>query len=338
MHSTLLFRFRPRLRTLVSLGAMTLSLAACSDEPFALDVPEAVDRVEVSPNAATLQVGQSHTLRAAPAAADGRILLGRQIDWSSSDSTIASVDALGAVVAKKPGAIWITARSGGRSGTARIDIFAPTAPVASIEVQQGPVTVQRGGVRQLQAVLRAADGTVLHGRHLTWSSGSPGAVSVDTAGRIIAYHLGTAWITVASEGKTARVEVIVEPAPEYHLRSAGGSALPADVYSGSYTLPDGTVRQVRGTVTDGFLWLTDDGRYLMTVMRISYEDGVARPGNAFYDQGEYTRSASGELHFRSIGGMPMSGGISGRVTQAGVSLTHRVYMDGPAVTFEYEKQ
>jgi hypothetical protein len=326
----------------LTLTSITLALAGCGDDPLSPERGSGSDvgvaRVAVSPDAATLEVGQVRALHATPTAADGRVLTGRQVSWSSSDPAIASIDAAGAVVARQAGSVWITASIGGRSGTARIEVAAPGAPVESIEPQADSVVLQRGGVRQLGATLRAANGDILTGRYVAWSSESPGMVRVDSAGRILAYHVGTTWITVSSEGKSARIKVIVQSAPEYHLRSAAGQPLPAEVYAGSYTLPDGEVRQVRGTVTDGFLWLTDEGRYLMTVMRVTYENGVATVGNAFYDQGEYTRGATGELHFRSIDGMGMPGGITGRLTETGLMLTHTVYMDGTPVTFVYEKQ
>jgi hypothetical protein len=321
-------------RRFALLATLALVLPACNDN--LIDPQERVDEVIVSPEITFLQVGESRTLQAAPHAADGRLLSGRQISWRSSDASVATVDGAGRVVAIRDGSVWISAIADGRSGKARVDVFTPFVPVDSVHVQQDSVVLQRGGVRQLQATVRAADGHILTDRHLTWSSSHPGKVQVDASGRILAYHVGTERITVTSEGKTSRIKVIVQPAPEFHLRSAAGNPLPAEVYTGNYTLPDGTVRQVRGTVTDGFLWLTDDGRFLMTVMRVTYENGVATGSNAYYNQGEYTRSATGELSFRPDGVAPAL--FTGRVTESGVSLTHSVYMDGPPVTFLYERQ
>lgn len=329
----------PRLRALFTMAAVVLTLAACSDDPLSPGstpgTGAAVDHVTVTPEATLLEMGQVQVLRAAPTAADGRLLVGRQVAWSSSDPAVASVDAQGAVTARQAGAVWISASSGGRSGRARIEVFTPFVSVASVQIEPDSVVLQVGGIRKIRALARAADGSVLSDRHVVWSGGDPAVASLDVDGNVIARGVGTTWVVATIEGRTSRAKVTVRPATELHLRSAAGSTLPAEVYAGSYTLPDGAVRQVRGTVTDGFLWLTDDGRYRISVMRVTYEDGVQKGSNAFYDHGTYTRSATGELAFQSDF---MVNRFTGRETGTGLSLLQNVYMDAAPVRFIWEWQ
>ena len=106
------------------------------------------------------------------------------------------------------------------------------APVASVSVTPGTVALEIGENRQLTAVTRDADGSVLDGRVVSWSSSRPDLVTVTSAGRVTAVAAGTAIVTGASEGRSASAIVTVN-AP------ASGSD-PEDPHAGYYVSPAGS--------------------------------------------------------------------------------------------------
>ncbi len=88
-----------------------------------------------------------------------------------------------------------------------------TKPVATVTVEApstAPLTVP--ATEQLEATLRAADGTVLTGRSLSWSTSDETVAAVDASGLVTAVARGSATITATSEGQSGAVTLTVFPA------------------------------------------------------------------------------------------------------------------------------
>jgi uncharacterized protein YjdB len=84
-----------------------------------------VSRVEVVPDSANLSSGQRLQLEARLFDAGGNPLSGREVDWNSSNTSVAQVNGNGRVTARTvllPQTVTITATSEGVSGTARIRV------------------------------------------------------------------------------------------------------------------------------------------------------------------------------------------------------------------------
>jgi hypothetical protein len=70
-----------------------------------------------------------------------------------------------------------------------------------------------GATTQLSATARDAQGNVLTGRTITWSTSSQGVATVSTNGLVTAAAVGAAQIRATSEGKTGEVTITVEALP-----------------------------------------------------------------------------------------------------------------------------
>ena len=84
--------------------------------------PVPVNAVSVSPGSASLALGDTTTLHVSLTDATGSVILGRAIDWTSSDQGVATVLATGLVRAIAPGSTTITATCEGHSGTAVVTV------------------------------------------------------------------------------------------------------------------------------------------------------------------------------------------------------------------------
>jgi hypothetical protein len=189
--------------------------------------------------------------------------------WSSSNASVAQVDGSGRVSAVAAGNATITATSGGRSGTAQVTVNAapppPPAPVVSVEVTPSRRTLEVGGSFDFDAIVRAADGTQLQGKQVSWNSSAPSVASVDGNGLVTAKKAGEATITATSEGKSGTAEVTVNdppppPAPA-KLEYVSGDDQEAD---GGKQLKDPLVVRIvdaQGSPVAGVQvrWSTDDG-------------------------------------------------------------------------------
>src|SRR5688500_9346979 len=70
--------------------------------------------VEISPNPVTVFMGDTIRLTATPKDQTGNPLAGRKVTWSSTATTVATVDSLGTVVAKTSGTATIVATVEGK--------------------------------------------------------------------------------------------------------------------------------------------------------------------------------------------------------------------------------
>src|SRR5690606_19936094 len=85
--------------------------------------PPGFKSVTISPEQWTAtQVGTRYTFAVEVINDDDQEVIDAPVTWTSSDPTVASVDAQGEVTALKAGAVTITARAGIRESTARVDV------------------------------------------------------------------------------------------------------------------------------------------------------------------------------------------------------------------------
>ena len=83
----------------------------------------AVNRVEVTPAATTVDVGAPpFRLTATVYDSRGNVIPGAQVAWASSDTRIATVDNTGRVRGVAPGSVIVTATSGDKAGTALVTV------------------------------------------------------------------------------------------------------------------------------------------------------------------------------------------------------------------------
>ena len=179
---------------LVLSGALVLMVAGCGSPSG----PAAVASVTVSQESVTLPIGTTQQLTATVRDAAGNVLSDRTVTWSSSATTIVTVDATGLealVTGVAAGSVTITATSEGKSGTATVEV----AAVASVTVSPPTVKLQGSGTVQLTATVRNAEGSVLSGYPVTWRSTNTNCVTVDATGLITMGHPPGADIIATAE-------------------------------------------------------------------------------------------------------------------------------------------
>lgn len=181
-----------------------------------------VTSVDVTPQTAQLTAGQTAKLNATPRDASGNALTGRSISWSSSNTSIASVDITGTVTGVAAGNATITASSEGKSATAAITVKPVIAPVAvaTVSIASAPDTIEAWDPTTLAATTRDAKDSLLTGRVIRWSTSNPAVAVIDSVtGVLTGIDRGTITVTATSEGKIGtRSQVLVI---KYRSISAG---------------------------------------------------------------------------------------------------------------------
>ena len=172
---------QPQFRKLLLLAA-SFAVVACNDNgPTEIPGLDVVS-VELTPASHTIAVGDSLVLNAYPKNEDGVVLGGRQIIWSSADTAVARVSPRveSAVIrARAPGTVEITANVEGRAGKATVTIVAAEPAIATLQIVGGADTTRIGNQHRYDAIARAADGSVISGRTITWQISEPELMTLD---------------------------------------------------------------------------------------------------------------------------------------------------------------
>ncbi len=201
-----------------------------------------VGSVTVQPTTLTLTQNTSQQLSAVVRDVDDQILP-RLVTWSTSNPGLATVTAAGVVAGLNPGAVTITATSGGQSGTA--DVTVVKATVISLTLQPSPASIRVGTTMTVTATPKDASGLPLTGHVVTWKSSSNQIATVTSAGAVTGVAPGRATITATCEGVNATVTVDVGvPVGSVSLAPATAN-LPVGL---TLTLAP-TVKDANGTVT-----------------------------------------------------------------------------------------
>ena len=202
----------PRVQRLAAITAiLAFVLPACtSDGGGGTDVVP-VASVVVTPPQSTIPALLTVQLTASVRDASGGVLTGKQVTWTSSSTSVATVSTNGLVTGVAEGTATITATSEGVGGTAQVVVTA--AGVASVDVQPSAESVIVGGTVQLTATPRDAAGGSLTGRTVTWSSSDDAIATVDGNGLVATAAVGEATITATSEGTSGSATITVLPVP-----------------------------------------------------------------------------------------------------------------------------
>jgi hypothetical protein len=141
----------------------------------------------------------------------GGVVPGVRVGWTSTDTSVASVDSAGSVVARTPGATTIVAAAGGRIAQARV--LVRPRPAAIQLAGDSVARLPEGGTARLVARVVDARRHPVLGQSLALRSGDPAVATVDSLARLTAVTAGRTVVTVASGDLTAELPLEVYPVP-----------------------------------------------------------------------------------------------------------------------------
>lgn len=185
-----------------------------------------VTAVTVSPNTISMSAGAHVQLTAAVSPSNAT---NNQVNWSTGNPAIASVNSTGQVTAIAPGNTVITATAvdGGKANTASITVT--SVPVTGVELP--PVTpIYVGGSIQINPVISPANAT---NRNVSWTSSNPSVATISATGLITGKTTGATSIIVATEDghytDTATYNITVAPSAKFKAGVSWSSEyLPGD--------------------------------------------------------------------------------------------------------------
>lgn len=188
--------------TAVSIGNATITAttndgtdlsASCSVEVYW----NAVTGISVTPTTETIYVGENTTLTATVAPANAS---NKAVTWSSSNTSVATVDANGVVTGVSVGSATITATTADGGYTASAIITVDPVHVTGVTLNSNNINLiidgSNYGSRQLTATVNPSNAT---NKNVTWNSTNTSVASVTQNGLVTAVGKGSTDIIVTTE-------------------------------------------------------------------------------------------------------------------------------------------
>ena len=166
-----------------------------------------------------VNVGGTTKLTATVDAADAA-----KVVWSSTNPSVAKIDADGTVTGVASGSVEAIATMNGKEiGRIKLDVVVPAVEVTGVTLTINPTSIAAGQAAVATAVVtpdNASDKTV------TFKSSNEAVAAVNAQGVVAGIAPGTATITATtSNGKTATAEIKVESIPVTAIKISGNSEI-----------------------------------------------------------------------------------------------------------------
>ncbi len=165
----------------------------------------AVTSISLNKTTLSLVKGNSTTLTATINPSN---VTNKALTWTTSNSSVATVDSNGKVIAKGAGTATITVKTNnGKTATCKVTVTNPTVAATSITLNKTVLSLMKGTSTTLTATINPNNAT---NKALTWTTSNSSVATVDSNGKITAKGAGTTTITVkTNNGKTATCKVTV---------------------------------------------------------------------------------------------------------------------------------
>ena len=168
--------------------------------------PVHITGISLSETSKSLKIGDSAQLTVNFTPSDAT---NKNVTWSSSNSSVATVDSTGKVTAVSEGGteITVTTEDGGFTATCLVTVT--VVHVSGVSLSETAKTIKVGEDFKLTATVSPNDAA---NKNVSWSTSDSSVVTVDQTGKVTAIKEGQATITVTTEdgNKTASCTVTVE--------------------------------------------------------------------------------------------------------------------------------
>jgi len=277
-------------------GAASIGAAANGKTGSASIVVNAtrVASVTLTPPGITLAVGDSAFVVATVRDARGRELAGKTVTWQTSDGSVVGGITNGnqaTIYGVGGGTAAVSAIVDSVTGTSAITVVeAPPKPVATVTIAPASLSLGVGQTAPMAATLRAADGSIITGRAVTWTTDNLSVINGSTAGpvlSVVGLASGSAQVFAQAESAIGvAVVTVTAAAPPSISLTCGGLA------GGVVVAADG---QYLGSLTNKFdaeSILNEFGRFGSEFSSTSMYNPFSRYGSEFSSESAYNPFAS----------------------------------------------
>ena len=222
-------------------------------------------KVKLDKTAEEIFVGETTTITATVTPAE-LPAEDKEVVWTSSNTTIATVDANGKVTALKAGTVTITATSAKENGKSASCVL--TIKAIELSITEGITELKLGGTHQLGCDVNSGD--------VTWSSSDTTIATVDENGVVTAKKAGTVTITA-----TSTIDASVKATVTIEVKSEVTITVELSEHSIQLGLGQGITLEVTVTNSNaGVTWSVEEGDAVTvdpdTGLIVAVKEGTAK--------------------------------------------------------------
>ena len=167
-----------------------------------------VSGITLNKTALNLTIGASESLVATISPSNAT---NKDVEWTSSNTNVATVDTTGKVTGVSSGSATITVKTkdGSKVATCNVTVKNPVISVTGVTLNKTALNLVTGASESLIATISPSNAT---NKNVEWTSSNTNVATVDTTGKVIGVSSGSATITVKTKdgAKVATCNVTVK--------------------------------------------------------------------------------------------------------------------------------
>jgi uncharacterized protein YjdB len=187
------------LAVILAAGATTItaSVGSFTDSTTITVVPAHLTSLTISPATVSIAAGTQQQFTATGNFDDGSTQVLTSLQWSSSATSIVTIDANGLGLGAAPGTSTVTATSGSIAGTASVTVTSAT--LVSLQIAPSNSSMAAGAVKQFSAIGSFSDNSTQDlTQSVLWTTSNPAVATINNVGTVNSLITGSTTITAAS--------------------------------------------------------------------------------------------------------------------------------------------
>lgn len=175
---------------------LLIFVAGCGSSPHSQEIGNpSISSIVVTPANAMIAAGLTQQFVATATLSNGTTSdVTTSVTWTTSDTTLATINAQGLLQSLKAGAVTVNAAANNVDG--RIAVTISAAQLRTITVSPASPSVPLGDSQQLTATGSYTDGSTTNlSSNVTWSSSNSAVAAVNTSGLVSSKQTGNATIS-----------------------------------------------------------------------------------------------------------------------------------------------
>jgi len=187
------------LAAILAAGATTITatVGSFSDSATITVVPAHLTSLTISPATVSIAAGTQQQFTATGNFDDGSTQVLTSLQWSSSTTSILTIDADGLGLGVAPGTSTVTATSGSIAATASVTVTSAT--LVSLQIAPSNASMPAGAVKQFSAIGSFSDNSTQDlTQSVLWTTSNPAVATINNVGIVNSLITGSTTITATS--------------------------------------------------------------------------------------------------------------------------------------------
>jgi len=187
------------LAVILAAGATTITatVGSSTDSTTITVVPAQLTSITISPATVSIAAGTQQQFTATGNFDDGSTQVLTSLQWSSSATSILTVDANGLGLGLAPGTSTVTATAGSIAATASVTVT--NATLVSLQIAPNNSSMPAGAVKQFSAIGTFSDNSTQDlTQSVLWTTSNPAVATINNVGTVSSLITGSTTITAAS--------------------------------------------------------------------------------------------------------------------------------------------